>query len=81
MHAYVAAYLDHWRTMGYREMGVLVRAKALLTEAGYPAGFETSLTVASSFPSMLAMAPIIQANLAAVGIKLPYADGREASAP
>jgi integrase/recombinase XerD len=29
MHAYVAAYLDYWRTMGYREMGVLVRAKAL----------------------------------------------------
>jgi integrase/recombinase XerD len=29
MNAYVAAYLDHWRQMGYREMGVLVRAKAL----------------------------------------------------
>jgi integrase/recombinase XerD len=29
LHAYVAAYLEHWRTMGYREMGVLVRAKAL----------------------------------------------------
>jgi integrase/recombinase XerD len=29
MHAYVAAYLEHWRTMGYREMGVRLRGKAL----------------------------------------------------
>ncbi len=29
MHSYVAAYLDHWRTMGYREMGVRLRGKAL----------------------------------------------------
>jgi peptide/nickel transport system substrate-binding protein len=44
-------------------------AKKLLAEAGYPNGFETSMTMASSFPAMMAMAPIIQANLAAVGIK------------
>ena len=44
-------------------------AKKLLAEAGYPDGFETSMTMASSFPAMMAMAPIIQANLAAVGIK------------
>ncbi len=47
----------------------LERAKSLLAEAGLPDGFETSLTVASSFPAMVAMAPIIQANLAAAGIK------------
>lgn len=29
LHAYVAAYLDHWRTMGYRAMGVRLRGKAL----------------------------------------------------
>ncbi len=29
MQAHVAAYLEHWRTMGYREAGVLVRQKAL----------------------------------------------------
>ena len=34
-----------------------------------PDGFETSMTMASSFPAMVAMAPIIQANLAAIGIK------------
>lgn len=45
------------------------KAKALLAEAGLPDGFETSMTMASSFPTMVAMAPIIQANLAAVGIK------------
>ncbi len=45
------------------------KAKALLKEAGHADGFTTSLTMASSFPAMIAMAPIIQANLAAVGIK------------
>jgi peptide/nickel transport system substrate-binding protein len=45
------------------------KAKALLAEAGHPDGFETSMTIASSFPAQMAMAPIIQANLAAVGIK------------
>lgn len=44
-------------------------AKKLLAEAGFPDGFETSMTMASSFPAMMAMAPIIQANLAAAGIK------------
>jgi peptide/nickel transport system substrate-binding protein len=43
-------------------------AKALLAEAGVPDGFQTSITMASSFPAMVAMAPIIQANLAAIGI-------------
>jgi peptide/nickel transport system substrate-binding protein len=45
------------------------KAKALLAEAGQPDGFETSMTIASSFPAMVAMAPIIQANLQAAGIK------------
>jgi peptide/nickel transport system substrate-binding protein len=45
------------------------KAKALLAEAGHPDGFETSMTIASSFPQIMAMAPIIQANLQAVGIR------------
>ena len=53
----------------FNPAGDAEKAKALLAEAGHPDGFETSLTMASSFPAMVAMAPIIQANLAAVGIK------------
>ncbi|MFM7175109.1 MAG: ABC transporter substrate-binding protein, partial [Caldilinea sp.] len=45
------------------------KGKALLAEAGYPDGFETSLTIASSFPAQMAMAPIIQANLEQIGIR------------
>ncbi len=53
----------------FKEGADVARAKQLLAEAGVPDGFETSMTIASSFPAMVAMAPIIQANLAAVGIK------------
>ena len=53
----------------FKDGGDPEKAKHLLTEAGFPNGFETSMTVASSFPAMMAMAPIIQANLAAAGIK------------
>ncbi len=49
------------------------RARELLAEAGYPDGFETTITVASSFPAMVSMAPILQANLAAVGIRATIA--------
>ncbi|CAM5761307.1 peptide ABC transporter substrate-binding protein [Labrys miyagiensis] len=49
--------------------GDIAKAKQLLADAGHPDGFETSLTMASSFPAMVSMAPIIQANLAAIGIK------------
>tara|TARA_R110002074_G_scaffold92570_4_gene202175 strand:+ start:4438 stop:6027 length:1590 start_codon:yes stop_codon:yes gene_type:complete len=48
--------------------GDVEKAKALLAEAGHPDGFKTSLTMASSFPAMVSMAPIIQANLAAIGV-------------
>ena len=53
----------------FGERAEAAKAKALLAEAGVANGFETSLTIASSFPAMVAMAPILQANLAAVGIK------------
>jgi peptide/nickel transport system substrate-binding protein len=53
----------------FKPEGDPARAKELLAEAGYPDGFETSMTIASSFPPMMAMAPIIQANLAAIGIR------------
>jgi peptide/nickel transport system substrate-binding protein len=53
----------------FKPQGDPEKAKALLAEAGHANGFETSMTIASSFPAQMAMAPIIQANLAAVGIK------------
>ena len=45
------------------------KAKALVAEAGYPNGFETTLTLPSSFPNIMAMGPIVQANLAKAGIR------------
>ena len=45
------------------------KAKQLLTEAGYSKGFDLNMMIASSFPAMMGMAPIIQANLQKVGIK------------
>ena len=44
------------------------KAKKLLAEAGYPDGFDISFKVGTEWPRLLAMAPLIQANLAAVGI-------------
>ena len=57
-------------TKFFGEKAEPARAKALLAEAGFPNGFETTITIPSSFPPMVGMAPIIQANLAAVGIKV-----------
>lgn len=53
----------------FADRGDAVKAKALLAQAGHPDGFETSLTMVSSFPAMVSMAPIIQADLAKIGIK------------
>jgi peptide/nickel transport system substrate-binding protein len=45
------------------------KARALVVEAGYPNGFETTMTLPSSFPNIMAMGPIVQANLAKAGIR------------
>src|SRR5206468_1177296 len=45
------------------------KASALVVEAGYPNGFETTMTLPSSFPNIMAMGPIVQANLAKAGIR------------
>ena len=52
----------------FNPQGDVAKAKALLAAAGVPDGFKTSMTMASSFPAMVSMAPILQANLAAIGI-------------
>jgi peptide/nickel transport system substrate-binding protein len=46
------------------------KAKALLGEAGYANGFEATMTLPSSFPNIMAMGPIIQANLVKAGIRV-----------
>ncbi len=48
------------------------KAKALLADAGYPngvTGVDIGMTLPSSFPNIMAMGPIVQANLAKVGIQ------------
>ncbi len=44
------------------------KAKALLAEAGYADGLDLSFKIGTEWPRLMAMGPIIQANLAAVGI-------------
>lgn len=53
--------------------GDVAKAKALLAEAGYPNGIhegEIAMTLPSSFPNIMAMGPIVQANLARAGIQV-----------
>lgn len=52
------------------------KAKSLLAEAGYPNGFETTLTTTNTYPHLVRMAQVLQANLALAGIrvKLDLAD-------
>ena len=47
--------------------GDIEKAKALLAEAGVAPGTSISLTMVSSWPPMMSMAPIIQANLSQIG--------------
>lgn len=51
--------------------GDVAKAKALLAQAGFPDGFSTTMSIVSSFPQQMAMAPIIQSNLKRVGINAP----------
>ena len=44
------------------------KAKALLAEAGYPDGFDITFKIGTEWPPLMAMGPLIQANLMAVGI-------------
>src|SRR5215510_12458979 len=44
------------------------RAKKLLAEAGYPSGFKTTLKVIPTFPTMVAGAQVIAAQLKKIGV-------------
>lgn len=45
------------------------RAKQLLAEAGYPDGFEISITASPAYPQFISIALVLQQQLEAVGIK------------
>ena len=51
----------------FKPEGDIEAAKALLAEAGVAPGTDLKLTMVSSWPPMMSMAPIIQANLSQIG--------------
>ena len=51
----------------FKPEGDIETAKALLAEAGIEPGTPIALTMVSSWPPMMSMAPIVQANLAQIG--------------
>ncbi|MGI9413780.1 MAG: ABC transporter substrate-binding protein [Hyphomicrobiales bacterium] len=53
----------------FKPKGDIEAAKKLLAEAGVEPGAEIKLTMVSSWPPMMSMAPIIQANLSQIGFK------------
>lgn len=48
----------------------IAKAKQLLTEAGYPTGFKTTLISASTYPDMMDTAQVIQKQLKQIGIEV-----------
>jgi peptide/nickel transport system substrate-binding protein len=73
----VGGVIPQWN-WGYADIkfvpskGDPAKAKALLAEAGYPNGItgaDIGMTLPSSFPNIMAMGPIVQANLAKAGIQ------------
>jgi peptide/nickel transport system substrate-binding protein len=49
-------------------------AKQLITEAGYPDGFEAEIMAPTSFPELGDMALILQADLDKIGVKLSFSN-------
>jgi peptide/nickel transport system substrate-binding protein len=48
----------------------LKKAKELLTQAGYPNGFETTIKVSPTYPEQVKMAELIQQSLSEIGVKV-----------
>jgi peptide/nickel transport system substrate-binding protein len=74
----VGGVIPKWN-WGYADLNFVpakgdpAKAKALLAEAGYPNGIsggDIAMTLPSSFPNIMAMGPIVQANLAKAGIQV-----------
>jgi len=48
----------------------LDRARTLLSEAGYPNGFQTRIQTNGAYPELTKFAEIVQADLSKIGVKL-----------
>ncbi len=72
--AIVGGVIPEWN-WGYADLkvfdpkGNIEKAKQLLAKAGVAPGTPVKLTMVSSWPPMMSMAPIIQANLSQIGLK------------
>ena len=53
----------------FEPQGNIAKGKELLAEAGVAPGTPITLTMVSSWPPMMSMAPIIQANLSQIGLQ------------
>lgn len=70
MRSAVASSTPGWSDAGNSAEYNLERAKELLSEAGYPDGFEFDFTLGSGFPDWNDDAVLIQAELAKIGITM-----------
>ncbi|MFK4474956.1 peptide/nickel transport system substrate-binding protein [Paenibacillus sp. RC73] len=70
MKSSVASNTPGYTDAGYSYKHDLNKAKQLLTEAGYPNGFNFDLTLGSGFQDWADDAVLIQAELAKIGVKM-----------
>lgn len=55
------------------------KAKALLAEAGYPNGYDLTITVNTKYPTSVKIATAIQAQMAEAGIRVEIEQDRQCS--
>lgn len=70
MKSFLMPWADGYDASTWPYTEDLDKAKALLTEAGYPDGFETSVMLSGAWPEYEELAVQIQSNLAKIGVKL-----------
>lgn len=64
----LGAYSADWRTLAGYQVD-LEKAKALLTEAGYPDGLQFELKTSTAYPPYVPTAQVIQSNLKKIGVQ------------
>lgn len=68
--AFPSSYADYIGDSAYPYKTDLAKAKQLLSEAGYPNGFNTTMTLNNSRPTDERMAVLVQNNLKQIGISV-----------